>query len=134
MLVKRNDDMYGDFPTLEEIKRDLNELLTEVKDIHTVEKVKEFSNKFQWITIEINGDLRKNATPNDLEIEWIRYEAYGCLSYIYVRTDGDVYFDVWSNACNFDFIDSARVSDINENFVNGKKMNAEFFLEKGMWK
>ena len=44
---------YGDFPTMEEIKRDYDELIEIIKDVKTIEQAKEMESK--GFIVEING-------------------------------------------------------------------------------
>ena len=117
---------YGDFPTMEEIKRDYNELIEIIKDIRTIEQAKVLDEQKKF-TIEINGMfinefLKANGTNKD--IEWIRYEVYGCLSYIYDRFDGKPMFDVWSNYCWDEFIHDITIDDLTEELYVSAKENA----------
>ena len=131
-LIERLDSEYGDFPTYEEIKRDLGELLKIVRDALTLEKVKEIQKNFPFLTIEVNS-IPLCEVAEDTNIEYVRYEAYGCLEYIYIRADGDIYFDVWSNALNSAFVDSAY-NDIDKDKYEQLKAEAEHFLNTGKWK
>lgn len=127
----RTDDMYGDYPTLEEIKRDYDELLEMVGNVTTIEQTQKIKDKF---TIEINGlsidefvngmklcdGTRVNNRGTDKDIEWIRYEAYGCLSYIYFCIENgiidNITFDVWSNKHGSEFITGSSIDNIMENY------------------
>ena len=118
---------YGDFPTIEQIKSDYNELMELIKDIRTIDDAKEFADKHH-ITIEVNGtlvdDIIKNREPHHIVcvnsdgveegIEWIRYENYGCLSYIYDRFDGSPMFDIWSHKLSFDFVCDITIDEVTE--------------------
>ena len=53
IFMFRTDDMYGDYPTLEEIRRDYNELVEMVGNVVTIEQAKEWNQKDKF-TIEIN--------------------------------------------------------------------------------
>lgn len=116
----RTDDMYGDFPTIEEIKRDYNEFVELVGNVTTIEQAKDWNQKDKF-TIEINGDFLEDYIAEggtDDDIEWIRYEAYGCLAYIYVRFDNgiidQIWFDVWSNKYDAEFITDTTINQITE--------------------
>lgn len=119
---------YGDFPTMEEIKRDYNELMEIIKDVKTIEQVKQLDEEKKF-TIEINGmSIGEFLTPDsngcvctDKDIEWIRYEVYGCLSYIYQRTDGEIWFDVWSNLLYDEFIRDITIDRLTEDLYNKEK-------------
>ena len=118
----RSEEMYGDFPTLEEIKRDYNELVEMVGNVTTIEQARKW-NKRGKFTVEINGEFLEEFARicgDDKYIEWIRYEAYGCLSYIYFWIkDGKVtqiIFDVWSNALDYDFIENCRINTVEEKY------------------
>ena len=131
--MKTSIRVYGDYPTIEEIKRDYFELMEIIKDVRTVEdaiKVEETKK----LTLEINGmsidEYKKinNIGPrafiytdeNGVEegIEWIRYESYGCLSYIYDRFDGKPSFDIWSNKCDYNFVQDITIDEITEEIYN----------------
>ena len=100
-------DRYNDFPTIEEIKRDYNELMEIIKGVRTIEQAKEMERKgfiveINGVSIEeyINGEGINEGKTDD-NIEWIRYENYGCLSYIYDRFDGKPMFDVF---CDYTYL------------------------------
>lgn len=119
-----------DFPTIEEIKNDYNELLGLIKDIRTIEQAMDFQRKYNTI-VEINGyridefvnglitiDGRAaNRGTND-DIEWIRYESFGCLSYIYDRFNGKPQFDVFSEKLEDEFIRNITIDDLSEENYN----------------
>lgn len=115
-LCSRNDNMYGDFPTLSEINRDYEEIFSVIKNVATKGQVIELSEKTD-LTIEINGEY-----PDDFdgEVKSIRYEDYGCLAYIYCRVEKgkvtDVTFDVWSNALFCEFIENTSIGQLENNF------------------
>ena len=114
---------YGDFPTLEEIRRDYNELTEIIKNVSTLEQVKALDESKQF-TIEINGMfvnefINENLTDKDLD--WIRYESYGCLSYIYNYIDGKIIFDVWSEYCYNEFIENITIDKLTEDLYEKEK-------------
>ena len=124
---------YGDFPTIEEIKRDYNELMEIIKDVRTIEQAEEIE-KMGFI-VEINGlpideyvngmrmfdGTRNNVRGTNEEIEWIRYECYGCLSYIYDRFDGKPMFDVWCEYCFDEFIRDITIDELTEELYEKEK-------------
>lgn len=128
-----NTYSYGDFPTMEEIKRDYAELMKIIKDVRTIEQAKEME-KMGFI-VEINGlpideyvngmkmfdGTRNGIKGTDEEIEWIRYECYGCLSYIYDRFDGKPMFDVWSEYCFDEFIRDITIDKLTEELYEKEK-------------
>lgn len=122
---------YGDFPTIEEIKRDYNELIEIIKDIKTIEQAKALDESKEF-TIEINGmSIGEFLTPDingyvctDKDIEWIRYEVYGCLSYIYQWNDGKIWFDVWSEFCQYEFITDITIDKLTEELYEKEKARA----------
>ena len=123
---------YGDFPTMEEIKRDYNELMEIIKDVKTIEQAKQLEKEKKFI-IEINGmSIGEFLTPDnndcvctDKDIEWIRYEVYGCLSYIYQRFDnGKIWFDVWSDYCYDEFIRDITIDELTEELYEKSKAEA----------
>lgn len=123
-----NTYSYGDFPTMEEIKRDYAELMEIIKGIRTIEQAKALEEEKKFI-IEINGmSIGEFLTPDsngyvctDKDIEWIRYETYGCLSYIYDRFDGKPMFDVWSEYCYDEFIRDITIDKLTEELYKKEK-------------
>lgn len=121
-------DKYNDFPTIEEIKRDYNELMEIIKDIKTIESVKKISEEKKF-TIEINGmSIDEFLSPDsngyvctDNDIEWIRYENYGCLSYIYDRFDGKPMFDVWCDYAYCEFITDITIDKLTDELYKKEK-------------
>lgn len=118
---------YGDFPTIEEIKKDYNELMEIIKDVRTIEQAREIENKgfiieINGVTIDeyINGE-GYNEGKTDENIEWIRYEVYGCLSYIYDRFDGKPMFDVFSMYCYDEFIRDITIDELTEELYEKEK-------------
>lgn len=111
-------DRYGDYPTLEEIKRDYNELIDIIGNVTTMEQALKLTDKFR---IEINGlwikDYIEDLNTNE-DIEWIRYESYGCLYYIYVTFKhgiiSDIHFDVWCNKHDVEFIDFITIDELDK--------------------
>lgn len=121
---------YGDFPTMEEIKRDYNELMDIIKDVRTIEQAREMENKGFFVEINgvsideyVNGDGINEGKIDD-NIEWIRYEVYGCLSYIYDRLDGKIWFDVWSEYCQYEFITDITIDKLTEELYEKAKEKA----------
>lgn len=122
----RTDDMYGEYPTLEEIKRDYNEFISLIGSITTKEKAVDLKHKYN-ITVEINGEFAEQYEGTDTEINWIRYEAYGCLDSIYVNfTDGivnQIYFDIWSNKCDSVFIEDISYDILDDVYKIFERLN-----------
>ena len=127
-----NDDFATykneDFPTIKEIKKDYNDLIDIIKNVRTIEHIKELD-KQKKFTIEINGmsisefleaDNNGYVCTND-DIEWVRYESFGCLSYIYDRFDGKPMFDVWCDYGYYDFITDITIDDLTEDLYENKK-------------
>jgi len=111
--MNNNYKLYKDFSTYKQVLTAYNELMNKIKDIITIEQAKEYQNKY-WITVEINGMLIDEYVKNggtDAEIEWIRYEEFDQLAYVYCKIkDGKVYnvsFDVYCEWGTTEFIDSA---------------------------
>jgi hypothetical protein len=113
---------YGNFPTLKEIQNDYAELMCIIKDVRTVEEARDLEK--QGFTIEINGVPINDYVSNlgylgdgaDGDIDWIRYESYGCLSYIYDRFDGAPVFSVWAEYCQEEFIADITIGTLTEKF------------------
>lgn len=104
------------YPTIEEIRKDYASLMEKIEDVRTVEDVKEFCATYPWV-VEINGDsvdefLKSGGT--DADIEWIRYETFGCLSYIYDRFDGKPMFDVFCSKRQDEFIHDITIDKLTE--------------------
>ena len=97
---ERNEDCYGDYPTLEEIKRDYEELISMVGNVTTIEQLREWKKKFVIIVNNEEFDTFLEY-PFKTDITSILYEEYGCLSNIYVSIKNgmidNIVFDVWSN-------------------------------------
>ena len=98
---------YGDFPTLEEIRSDYNELVAMVGNPFTVAAVELLQVAHPSLFLEVNGDpadeyIARGGT--DSGIDWVRVDSFGCLDYIYFFRNGRVWFDVWSNWLYDDFI------------------------------
>ena len=111
---------YNEFPTMEEIKRDYNELMEIIKGVKTIEQAKEMERK--GFIVEINGvsideyinGEGYNEGKTDDNIEWIRYENYGCLSYIYDRFNGKPMFDVFCDYACSEFITDITIDELTE--------------------
>ncbi len=121
----------GDFPTMEEIKRDYNELMEIIKDVRTIEQAREIENRgfiveINGVTIDeyVNDGGFLNDGKTDDNIEWIRYENYGCLSYIYDRFDGKPMFDVFSVYCYDEFIRDITIDELTEDLYEKEKTAA----------
>lgn len=115
-----------DYPSIEEIRSDYNKLMDLIKDIRTIEQAEEFQRKYN-IPVEINGysiDDFVNGAKNingradnrgtNADIEWIRYESFGCLSYIYDRFNGKPWFDVYSEKIEDEFIRDITINALTD--------------------
>ena len=110
-----------DTPTLETIKETYNELAEIMKDAKTIEQCKEIEKKYR-LTIEINGDFLENYVKNggtNEDIEWIRVEHYKCIDYIYFHNNGPVYFDVWTDDLDTEFISDTTIKKLDEDYEKG---------------
>lgn len=109
------------YPKYEEIVNAYNELLEIVKDAKTISDLIEIE-KQNKLTFEIDGDFIETRIKdkcitldtNLSNVEWFRVESYKVLDYIYFHTDKTVYFDVWSDYYDNDFIDSMNIEDFTE--------------------
>lgn len=118
---------YGDFPTMEEIKQDYVELMEIIKDVRTIEQARELEK--QGFIIEINGMSIDEFVAvdgdgyvcTDKDIEWIRYDVYGCLSYIYDRFDGQPMFDVWCDYYFDEFLHDITIEQLTEELYKTEK-------------
>lgn len=123
MILNKND-----FPSFEEIKKDYHDLINIIKDIRTIEQIKRVEKEYNF-TIEINGmTISEFLKPDingyvctDNDIEWVRYESYGCLSYIYDRFDGKPMFDVYSNYCDGEFITDITIDELTKDLYEKEK-------------
>ena len=109
------------YPKYKEIVKAYNELLAIVKDAKTIEDLLKIS-KEKNLTFEVDGDLlgkqlKENYVKletNISDVEWFRVESYKMLDYIYIRTDGMISFDVWSDYYDNDFIDSMIIDGFSK--------------------
>lgn len=98
-------------PSLDTLKREYEQFIMATKDIRTIEQAQEFQEKYH-IPVEINGvsieefleQLKIGPTP----IQWIRYEYFDNLQYVYDRFDGKPMFDVYYGL----YGDNVLVTDI----------------------
>lgn len=94
---KAANDFYDDvgkYPYLDNIVDDYNKLMKIVKDVKSLKDIENLvANKsFSISEIEINGmsvGFYKERLEQGFasDIEWICYESFGCLDYIYVFTE-----------------------------------------------
>lgn len=133
-LINIIDECIG-IPTFEEIKRDYNELMGIIKDVRTIEQIKELDRQKKF-TIEINGMFideflepdSNGYVCTDKDIEWVRYESYGCLAYIYDRFDGKPMFDVWSDYSFSEFIYDITIDKLTRDlYEKSKKYIVELY-------
>lgn len=126
----KTDEFYGDFPTLKEIKNDYYELMKIIEGINTIEKLKELDKK-NILTFEINSmsleeflepDSKGNV-PTDNDIEYIRYDSFGCLDFIYVYPNDKCkpIFDVWCNYTDDFFISDITIDELTNNLYKCHK-------------
>lgn len=134
-LTYRKDVEYGDYPTLEEIVRDYEELISVVENVLTVEGLLELERETS-LTLEVNGTeletfISDGGTNED--ITSIRYEAYGCLGYIYLKIkDGfidAIYTDVWSNKWNQMLVEDSSIANLKTNYERYVELAEERWLE-----
>lgn len=111
-----------DFPSLEDVARDYNKLLEIVKDIRTVARARELE-KYGF-EVEINGVLAAEYTGRDEDIKFIRYDAYGYLSYIYDRFDGKPTFSVYSNWLDTEYIYDITIDSLTAERLEAAKVEA----------
>lgn len=113
---QKEASVFDGYPTLAQIREDYANLMELIKDIRTVEAAREYDKEHPSI-VEINGVCVDEFVKNggtDKDIEWIRYEAFGCLSYVYDRFDGKPLFDVWSDGSYDEFIRDIQIDDLTE--------------------
>lgn len=123
-----------DFPTLEEVKKDYEELMEIIKDIRTIEQVRSLDMPYKF-TIEVNGmsiDEFVKGNGSNSDIEWLRYEAYGCLAYIYDRFDGKPVFDIYSKQGDCEFITDITIDKLTPELYAKEKEALITIL--GNWK
>ena len=122
------------YPTLEEIRKDYESLYEKIKDIDTLEKLA----KVWWTTTEVNGmdDWRMEEIKQS-EIDWFRYEQWGCLDYIYVYFENgkitDIKFDVWCDKHEFNFIEFETVEHLTEELYNKYINDTELYMLRNVW-
>ena len=78
-------------PSLEEIRADYKSFRELTKDVKTLEDLKKLRHQF---VIEINGVSISEFEEMPTEIEWVRYDGYGCLEDIYDYFDGKPKFQI----------------------------------------
>lgn len=100
--------IYDGFLSYKELLTTFNALLSEVKNITTIKQAEQWEKHHS--PVEINGDpisLYISNGGTDKDIEWIRYEEYGELSYIYFYIEdgkiNSISFDIHSEICDYDF-------------------------------
>lgn len=108
-----------DYPSLDQIRADYKCFIEKTGHITTIEDALPLYKEFD--VIEANGDdinkyIAEGGTNEGLE--WLRYERYGCLDYIYVFIKNGkvdyVSFDVWCDEGMVDFIDSITIDKLTE--------------------
>lgn len=126
--VQKEASFFEGYPSLAKIKADYTELMEQIKDVRTVATAKDYAVKYP-VMVEINGvsiDEFVRDGGTDRDIEWIRYETYGCLSYVYDRFDGKPMFDVAVNDGGYEFITDICIDDLTEeNYRNWVKEDKE---------
>lgn len=123
-----NTNEYGDFPTMKQIKRDYKNLMKLIKNVKTIEQAKELE-KAKKFTIEINGMSIDEFTKisddsyicTNKDIEWIRFESFGCLSYIYHYLDNKPMFDVFCNFSFDEFIHDITIDKLTNELYKSEK-------------
>lgn len=120
-VIFRTDDMYGKYPTLDEIIRDYQELISIVGNVSTIAQAEQLNQK---MAVRINSmyleDFAREHT--DADISYICYEEYGCLvsiySYINHGAVDFIVFDVWSNERKEAFILGSSIENVQANYDN----------------
>lgn len=109
-------------PSLDELVREYEHFIEVTKDIRTVKQAKAFQEKYH-IPVEINGvsisefleELEIGPTP----IEWIRYEFFGHLWYLYDRFDGEPQFDIYYGEYgDYLLAENVTIDNLKENYSN----------------
>ena len=125
-------------PTLESITKAYNEITELMKDVSTVEKCREVA-KRRGLTIEINGFFIEEYANQfvdekaaDAAIDWIRVEDYEMLNYVYFHKNGAIFFDVWSDDMDDDFLVDVTIDTLEAAYADGlkwleEKMNERFY-------
>lgn len=78
-------------PSLDQIMTDYKAFRELTKDVRTLENIKKLRHQF---VIEINGVSISEFEEMPTEIEWVRYDGYGCLEDIYDYFDGKPKFQI----------------------------------------
>lgn len=76
---------------MEEIRADYKAFRELTKDVRTLEDIKKLRHQF---AIEINGVSISEFEETPAEIEWVRYDGYGCPEDIYDYLDGNPKFQI----------------------------------------
>ena len=114
-------------PKIEEIKKAYGEITEIMKEVKTVEQCREIQKKHA-LTIEVNGFLveeyinqYESESCADAAIDWIRVENYEMLSYVYFHKDGTIYFDVWSDEVEAEFLVDITIDKLEAAYPDGLK-------------
>lgn len=84
-------------PSLGEIRADYKAFRELTKYVRTLEDIKKLRHQF---VIEINGVSISEFEEMPTEIEWVRYDGYGCLEDIYDYLDGKPKFLINCKECD----------------------------------
>lgn len=115
-------------PTLDEIKITYKEIVKIMKNVKTIEQCRKVADKHN-LTIEINGELIDDYVEfggTDEDIEWIRVEGYKCLSYIYFHLTGGIFFDVWADEIDDEFITDTTIDRLSRDYNAGINLIRRF--------
>lgn len=114
-------------PTLEAIKKAYAEITEIMKNVTTVEQCRDIAKRLP-LTIEINGffideyvNQYVSETCADAAIEWIRVEGYEMLSYVYFHKNGPIFFDVWSDDVEAEFLVDITIDKLEAAYPDGIK-------------
>lgn len=124
-------------PKYKKVVKAIDDLSKIVLNAKTVNDLMEIKNNHH-LTFEIDGNLletqleeKQLSTSDELSsFEWFRVEAYKMLSYIYFRTNGTIYFDVWSGYYDNDFIDSMTIENFTKQEYEKEIKNFENVIKK----
>lgn len=116
-------------PTLREIKKDYEEVVSIFNGIRDIKTLKNLGEKYH-LTIEVNGESIYNWNKTDRffdeKIYYVRVESYNCLHYIYFYYNNtkkskfaeSIYFDVWSDDIDDDFLNDININTLEIEYAD----------------
>lgn len=130
---------YGKFPTYEDVVNDYNELYKLIGNITTVEQLVELSSELmiEVNSIEVNQFVENNSNMSMKDVDFVRYESYGCLDFIYAHYENGklktILFDVFSEMLEDYFLEGVSIETLTEDFYNEQLHQDLYSVVFGEW-